>query len=177
MGVQLRDCVQLQCSRFHLCRWQRQHPRRLRAFLRRHQPTVSLIVDCEQVRTNACRLPDPFRNIEELLPPVNWGVSSTTVTPARFPQAGRHQCLGPGLYYVQGSLTIKGNIGGSGVTIFMANGGITINGNASLSLIAPKAPDLCGNPFMSARSSGAGHKFNENGATDLNGVLYFPASP
>ncbi|TIW06446.1 MAG: pilus assembly protein, partial [Mesorhizobium sp.] len=60
------------------------------------------------------------------------------------------------------------------MTIFMADGGITVNGNGSLSLSAPQTGDYAGMLMMSARANASSHLFNGNGATDLNGVLYFP---
>lgn len=146
--------------------------------------TDGLTVDCEQIRLNAWRLPDPFRELIEPVPPPNWPDSpkkaDLTVGPGRYSNLtldGTKE-LDPGLYYIEGSLTIKGDISGTGVTIFMADGGITVNGDASLSLTAPAAPDpYAGMLFMSARSNTSAHKFNGNGATDLNGVLYFPSSP
>lgn len=143
--------------------------------------TTGLTVDCEQIRKNAWRLPDPFRSVLEPLPAhllPNPKRTDTIVEPGRYSNLSLDgtKTLPPGVYYVEGSLSIKGDISGSGVTIFMADGGITINGNASLSLDAPEEGPYAGILFMSARSNSSAHKFNGNGATDLNGVLYFPAS-
>ncbi len=49
-----------------------------------------------------------------------------------------------GLYCVSGSLHVNGNdsLIGTGVTIYMLNGGITINGNAEVNITAPHpSPD------------------------------------
>lgn len=143
--------------------------------------TDGLTVDCDQIRLNAWRLPDPFAGIIEPAEPMlltNPAKSATTVAPGRYSNLtleGTKE-LQPGLYYVEGSLSIKGDITGTGVTIFMEDGGISVNGSASVSLSAPQEGLYAGILFMSARTNTSDHKFNGNGATDLNGVLYFPAS-
>lgn len=142
--------------------------------------TAGLTVDCEQIRLNAWRLADPFELLVEPIPPMLLtapGSSATTVAPGRYKNLSLDgtKVLQPGLYYIEGSLTFKGDITGSGVTIFMADGGITVNGNASISLDAPQEGPYAGMLFMSARTNTSDHKFNGNGATDLNGVLYFPS--
>ena len=144
--------------------------------------TGGLTVDCERNRLNAWRLPDPFASIPEPsqpLPLSNPHKNDTTVEPGRYSNLSLDgtKVLQPGLYYVTGSLSIKGDISGTGVTIFMENGGITVNGNASISLSAPQEGTYAGILFMSSRTNTSAHLFNGNGATDLNGVLYFPAGP
>ena len=143
--------------------------------------TAGLTVDCDQIRLNAWRLPDPFAGIIEPAEPLllaNPAKSATTVAPARYSNLSLEGTkeLQPGLYYVEGSLSIKGVITGTGVTIFMENGGITVNGSASISLSAPQEGPYAGILFMSSHSNTSAHLFNGNGATDLNGVLYFPSS-
>ena len=127
------------------------------------------------------RLADPFALLPEPIPPMllkNPKSTDTIVAPGRYSNLSLDgtKVLQPGLYYVEGSLTVKGDITGSGVTIFMADGGIRVNGNASISLDAPQEGLYAGMLFMSARTNTSDHIFNGNGATDLNGVLYFPAS-
>jgi Flp pilus assembly protein TadG len=141
--------------------------------------TSGLTTDCEQNRLNAWRLPDPWGNLKEPVPPIlypNPGKSDLNVRPGRYRNLDLNgdKTLEPGLYYVEGSLSVKGTVTGAGVTIFMADGGITVNGNGSLSLSAPSTGDYAGMLMMSARTNTASHLFNGNGATDLNGVLYFP---
>lgn len=140
--------------------------------------TAGLTTVCAQNRENAWRLPDPFADLVEPVPPVlypNPSKSDTVVHPGRYSNLtlSGTKTLQPGLYYIEGSLTIKGSITGTGVTIFMADGGITVNGNASLSLSAPETGDYAGMLFWSARSNTSSNTFNGNGATDLNGFLYF----
>lgn len=141
--------------------------------------TSGLITDCEQNRVNAWRLPDPWGNLMEPVPPIlypNPKAGDLTVSPGRYRNLdlSGDKTLEAGLYYVEGSLSVKGTVTGAGVTIFMADGGITVNGNGSLSLSAPQTGDYAGMLMMSARANTSSHLFNGNGATDLNGVLYFP---
>lgn len=141
--------------------------------------TSGLTTDCEHNRVNAWRLPDPWGNLEEPVPPIlypNPRSRDLTVSPGRYRNLdlSGDKTLEPGLYYVEGSLSVKGTVTGAGVTIFMADGGITVNGNGSLSLSAPQSGDYAGMLMMSARTNTSSHLFNGNGATDLDGVLYFP---
>jgi hypothetical protein len=141
--------------------------------------TSGLVTDCEHNRLNAWRLPDPWGNLKEPVPPIpypNPRNSDLTIKPGRYRNLDLNgdKTLEPGLYYVEGSLSVKGTVTGAGVTIYMADGGITVNGNGSLSLSAPQTGDYAGMLMMSARANTSSHLFNGNGATDLDGVLYFP---
>jgi hypothetical protein len=141
--------------------------------------TAGLTTDCAQNRENAWRLPDPFKGLIEPVPPIvhsNPKQNDTTVQPGRYFDLDLDgtKTLEPGLYYIEGSLSIKGTISGTGITFFMKDGGITANGNASLSLSAPTSGDYAGMLFWSSQSNTSSHTFNGNGATDLNGFLYFP---
>jgi hypothetical protein len=141
--------------------------------------TGGLTTDCAKNRENAWRLPDPFAKLIEPVPPIvlaNPKKNDTTVQPGRYFDLDLDgtKTLQSGLYYVEGSLSIKGTISGAGVTIFMKDGGITANGNASLSLSAPTSGDYAGILFWSSKSNTSSHTFNGSGATDLNGFLYFP---
>jgi hypothetical protein len=140
---------------------------------------TGLSMDCERYREHAWRAPDSFAALEEPMPAMllsNPRKTDTVVAPGRYRDLTLDgiKTLGPGLYYIDGSLSIKGEITGTGVTIFMKDGAIRINGNASLSLEAPQTGDYAGMLFWSARSNTSGHVFNGNGATDLTGNLYFP---
>ena len=139
-----------------------------------------LVTDCEHNREYAWQLPDPFGDIVEPAPPMpqpNPNKNDIEVAPGRYRNLSLDgtKTLQPGLYYVEGSLSIKGTVTGTGVTIFMQDGGITVNGNASLSLKAPETGDYSGMLFWSARSNLSTHTFSGNGATDLDGYLYFPS--
>lgn len=139
-----------------------------------------LVTDCAENREHAWRLPDPFAELVEPMPGILLAdpkKSDTIVEPGRYRNLTLDgtKTLQPGIYYIDGFLAIKGDISGTGVTFFMADGGITVNGNASLSLSAPTSGNYAGMLFWSARTNTSPHVFNGNGATDLNGYLYFPS--
>ena len=141
--------------------------------------TGGLVTDCAKNRENAWRVPDAFAKLIEPVAPIplsNPAKQDLTVQPGRYSNLTLDgtKTLQPGLYYIEGSLSIKGTVSGTGVTIFMHNGGISVNGSASLSLSAPTTGDYAGMLFWSSRSNTSSHTFNGNGATDLNGFLYFP---
>jgi hypothetical protein len=140
-----------------------------------------LTTNCARNREHAWRSPDPFEQLAEPLPPIllsNPTSKDTQLQPGRYSnlrlQNDIH--LQPGLYYIEGSLTIQGTVTGSGVTFFMKDGGIRTNGSAALSITAPTSGEYAGMLFWSARDNTSDHRFNGNGATDLDGFLYFPKS-
>ncbi|MCV0395353.1 MAG: pilus assembly protein [Rhizobiaceae bacterium] len=142
--------------------------------------TGDVITACAQNRENAWRSPDPFAALVEPIPPIllqNPNRSDTVVQPGRYRNLSLNgtKTLEPGLYYVEGSLKIGGDITGEGVTIFMKDGAISVNGNATISISAPQEGDLAGMLLWAARGNTSSHKLNGNGATDLNGYLYFPS--
>jgi formylmethanofuran dehydrogenase subunit C len=117
--------------------------------------------------------------MDEPMPPIllsNPNSKNTEIGPGRYSnlrlQGDIH--LQPGLYYIEGSLTIQGTVTGTGVAFFMKDGGIRTNGNAALSVSAPTSGEHAGMLFWSAPNNTSSHSFNGNGATDLDGVLYFP---
>jgi hypothetical protein len=145
------------------------------------EATGGLTTDCAQNREHAWRLPDPFKDLVEPVPPILMAdpkKSDTNIAPGRYNNLTLDgtKTLAAGLYYIEGSLTIKGEISGTDVTFFLADGGITANGNASFNVDAPKTGPYAGLLFWSARSNTSDHIFNGTGATDLNGYLYFPSS-
>jgi hypothetical protein len=76
----------------------------------------------------------------------------------------------PGLYCVSGNLSLKGTIRGSGVTIYVPNGGININGNADVQLSAPENgtdsfPAIPGLLWYLPESNPA--QFTMNGTADI----------
>jgi len=141
--------------------------------------TDGLTTKCAENRTKAWRALDPFASLIEPaapLPKSNPKNKDTTVEPGRYTNLSLDgtKTLQPGLYYISGSLSIKGTISGTGVTFFMADGGVTVNGSASMSISAPTTGSYAGMLFWSAKTNTSANSFNGNGATDLNGYLYFP---
>jgi Flp pilus assembly protein TadG len=141
--------------------------------------TGGLVTDCAAMRENAWPLPDPFAGFPHPAPPIlmsNPKNSDLTVQPGRYRNLSLDgtKTLEPGLYYIEGSLSVKGDISGTGVTFYMADGGVTVNGHAAMALSAPQSGDYAGMLFMAPETNTSAHKFNGTGATELNGYLYFP---
>lgn len=140
--------------------------------------TSGLSVSCDSVRENAWNSPDPFSDIPEPSRPMalssNPKNTDTTVSPGRYSdlKLDGTKTLEPGTYYIEGSLTIHGDISGTGVFIYMADGDLTINGNASLDLSAPTSGTYAGMLFMSARDNTNPMTFNGSGAAKLDGFIY-----
>jgi len=141
--------------------------------------TAGLSLDCASSRQNAWPLPDPFAHLREPMPPIllSEPKKSDTIVPS-----GRYwnltldgtKTLEPGIYYIDNDLDIKGTVTGEGVVFYIKNGSVTVNGDASLSLTAPTTGEYAGMLFISDAFNTSSHTFNGNGATDLNGYLYFP---
>lgn len=153
---------------------------------------TNMTVDCSSMRENAWTLDDPFADIPA--PPRPMALTAdpknkdTTMSPGRYQDVTLDgtKTLSPGIYYIEGSLTIHGDISGSGVVIYMADGTLTVNGNASLDLQAPTEDDIKNNPglgldsyagilFMNARSNINPMGFNGTGETNLDGFIYSAA--
>ncbi|MBN1668300.1 MAG: hypothetical protein JW862_14500 [Anaerolineales bacterium] len=86
--------------------------------------------------------------------------------------------LSPGLYCVSGDLRVNGNdsLIGSGVTIYLLDGGLTINGNATVQLTAPAfSPDpnpaLPGILFMTAAGNNSRVQINGNSVSYFHGTI------
>lgn len=145
--------------------------------------TNGMSLKCPSPRENAWVLEDPFKNIPAPAPPMslipNPKKNDSVVNPGRYSNLSLDgtKTLLPGVYYVEGTLDIKGTISGSGVMFFMKNGGISVNGNASLMLNAATAGPFAGMLFMAARDNTFPMKFNGNGATELNGFIYSAKGP
>ncbi|MGZ6010203.1 MAG: pilus assembly protein TadG-related protein [Caulobacteraceae bacterium] len=90
--------------------------------------------------------------------------------------------LQPGVYYLQGNLTINANANviGNGVTIYMSgSNSVTMNGNASVNLSAPTSGAYSGMLFMGDRTcttcSAVSEKLNGTADSTMTGAIYFPA--
>ena len=93
----------------------------------------------------------------------------------------------PGLYIVEGDLTINGGdassanaaaIFGSGVTVFMAPGSkLRLNGNVTINLSAPATGPTSGILFFGSRSGLTdSHVINGSSGSVLQGAIYAPVS-
>jgi hypothetical protein len=82
--------------------------------------------------------------------------------------------LDAGTYYIEGSLTIHGDISGSGVMFFMEDGAVTVNGSASLDLSGPTSGTYQGMVFAAAQDNYSAMTFNGTGNTNIDGIIYSP---
>lgn len=141
--------------------------------------TTGLTTDCAANRENTWSGPDPFADLVEPAAPAlltNPAKSDTTVSPGRYSdlKLDGTKTLDPGLYYIEGSLTVKGDITGSGVYFYMKDGGVTVNASASMILDAPTSGSYAGMLFFAPSTNTNDWKFNGNGTTELNGFIYHP---
>jgi phage baseplate assembly protein gpV len=141
--------------------------------------TAGFTVDCDYVHENAWISPDPFADVPEPIAPAlmtNPSKSDATVDPGRYSDLTLDgtKTLNAGTYYIEGTLTIKGDISGSGVFFYMKDGALTVNASASLHLDSSTdaANPYHGILFMNARDNANDMKFNGNGETELNGYIY-----
>lgn len=139
-----------------------------------------LITSCATNRENAWRTPDPLGALEEPLPGVlmpNPSNTDTTVSPGRYRNLALKgtKTLEPGFYYVEGDLSIQGSITGDNVTIFMADGAVSLTGSANLIITPPTSGYHAGISFFGSRANTNVQKFTGNGTIDVNGYVYFPS--
>lgn len=137
---------------------------------------------CSAPVTNAVPAPDPFASVPE---PSTSGpclnASGSTLQPGVYCSSldlKGDVTLAPGVYVLQGGLTIRGNanISGSGVTIYLAgSSNVFINGNATVNLSAPTSGTYSGILFFGDRaSSGVTNTFDGSANSQMTGALYFP---
>ncbi|PHP68844.1 hypothetical protein CSC94_02295 [Zhengella mangrovi] len=139
-----------------------------------------LTTDCDWNRTNYMPSPDPLKDLPPPLPGVVFpdpAKADLTVQPGRYNNLTLDgtKTLQPGLYYVDGSLTIKGDITGDGVTFFLKDGAVTLNGGANLRIRPPTAGTYAGISFFGDPANLNTQKFTGNGTIDIDGFVYFPA--
>lgn len=84
----------------------------------------------------------------------------------------------PGVYIINGSSGISfggnGNLSGTGVTFYLAQGGIDIAGNVSMNLSAPTSGTYNGILFDQSPSDSSSAEIDGNAGSVLKGVMYFP---
>jgi hypothetical protein len=90
--------------------------------------------------------------------------------------------MSPGTYIINassiGNFAFNGNgtISGTGVTIYIANGQLNVNGNTTLNLSAPTSGNFSGVLFDQSASDTHMATINGNANTNIQGVMYFPAA-
>jgi hypothetical protein len=90
--------------------------------------------------------------------------------------AQSHLTLNPGTYIVKNGVNIGGQatISGTGVTIYVLTGAVSMSGGASVSLTAPTTGVWQGILFYQDRSNSSASSLVGGTGQLMNGVLYFP---
>lgn len=91
--------------------------------------------------------------------------------------------LAPGLYCITGDLRINGHdtLNGTGVTLYFLDGGLTINGGATVQLSAPgsspnPAPAIPGVLILTAAGNSSRIQINGNSVSYFHGTILAPQS-
>jgi hypothetical protein len=86
--------------------------------------------------------------------------------------------LNPGIYYVRGNITLgaQTTLRGSGVMIYLENGGVTMNGGATVDLTGPTSGYYQGVLMYQARGNTTESVLTGGAGQAMNGVLYFPSA-
>jgi hypothetical protein len=131
---------------------------------------------------------DPFADMAAPSVPVttrsvpNFGSQGTTdLQPGYYPGGialSAHQTanLAPGVYYVDGGIDLgaQTTLNGSGVTLFVKSGAVTMAGGAAVSLSAPSSGTWQGILFYQDRGDTNDATLVGGTNQQMNGALYFP---
>ena len=124
-------------------------------------------------------VPDPLRNLPVPSPPIAPGACSGSVcSPGRYDN-GLHpadQTLQPGLYYVRkgaatAAVTFRGQVGGSGVTIYIEEDTWHVSGTATVHLSAPTDGPYAGVLIFQRRDNPADAEVDHS-LIDFTGAVY-----
>ena len=86
--------------------------------------------------------------------------------------------LNPGLYIVRNGISLgaQTSISGTGVTIYIETGGVTMAGGATVGLTAPSSGNWQGILFFQARGNATASTLVGGTTQQMNGALYFPSA-
>lgn len=106
--------------------------------------------------------------------------SGGVITPGNMPASwlGGNVTLQPGIYCITGDAKINAsdNINGSGVLLYFMNGGIHINGGATINLSAPTSGAYAGLLLYLPLTNSSDVVLNGNGQSAFTGTILAPAS-
>lgn len=135
---------------------------------------------------------DPFADLapptagtcSDTVNPVNLGSKDKmTISPGTFCSgfnvgSQSQLTLNPGTYVVQNGISIGGQatMKGTGVTIYIQSGGVSMSGGASVSLTAPTSGSWQGILFYQDRADTSDSNLVGGTGQLMNGVLYFPSA-
>jgi hypothetical protein len=95
-------------------------------------------------------------------------------------QSGATATLNPGIYYINGNLTVSGGAslsGTGGVTFYITNGGaVTISGGSTLNLTAPTSGAYNGILFYQDSADTNTFTFSGGSSGTINGIFYIPGA-
>jgi hypothetical protein len=95
-------------------------------------------------------------------------------------QAGATATLNPGVYYINGNLSVAGGAslsGTDGVTFYITNGGtVSITGGAAMNLTAPTSGAYKGILFYQDAADTSKFKFAGGTSGTINGIFYIPGA-
>jgi hypothetical protein len=95
-------------------------------------------------------------------------------------QAGATAALNPGVYYINGNLSVSGGAslsGTGGVTFYITNGGtVSITGGAAINLTAPTSGAYKGVLFYQDGADTSKFKFAGGSSGTINGIFYIPGA-
>lgn len=140
--------------------------------------TSGLTYDCDDAMEKHATPADKFASYSYPAKPMslssNPKKSDTTLSPGRYKNLSLDgtKTLAAGTYYIEGSLTIQGDVSGSGVLFFMEDGAVKVNGTASLDLSGPTSGDYQGMVFVAAQDNDSSMTFNGTGSTNVDGIIY-----
>jgi hypothetical protein len=136
-------------------------------------PSGALVLNAPVEPDPLASLPVPAKGTQQTQPS-----SGGTFQPGYYPDGITvGGTLSPGIYYVDNGITLKGNdaLSGTGVMIYMASGGISLNGNTTIDISAPTSGTYAGISYFEARTNSSPVELRgTTGFTDT-GTLYFPA--
>lgn len=108
---------------------------------------------------------------------------TTTLSPGYYPNginfngSGYTVTLSPGVYYMGGSINVGGiTLTGTGVTIYMASGGLTMNSAATVSLTAPSSGDTAGLVIWQSSSDSSAMILDSASNSSWGGAIYVPSA-
>lgn len=87
--------------------------------------------------------------------------------------------LGPGLYIFNGPVALSGTVTGLGVTLYLANGGLSATTNSTLTLVAPSGSQFPTNGLViyEAHGNTGTIEFEMGNATgSVTGIIYAPSA-
>lgn len=110
------------------------------------------------------------------------GSKATTLSPGCYKglsiSGSGNITLNPGIYIFNGAASVSGSVTltGTGVTIYMAAGDLSISGSVTSNLSAPTSGAFNGILFAQSPSDNSTASISGSASSNLQGIIYFPAA-